>query len=321
MGRFVAAVSADAAEVVFYRFQWVWDVGFWFFTGPRATRAATRTLLTRSGGPGLLRLIDRVAPDVVVSTYPNATEVLAWLRRTGRLQVPVCAAITDLSALRYWAAPGVDLHLITHPESDEEVRRVAGDDTRVACVHGLTRPEFLEPLSPDEARRQLDLPADGHIVLASGGGWGVGDVAGAVQEALAFRSVSKVVCLCGRNQRLRSVLEERFADNPRVRVEGFTEHMPEWLAAADALIHSTGGLTVYEALMRGCPAISYGWGRGHLRLNNAAYTRFGLAQVAGGRGELHAALAIALARGRTPTDAFEGLPSAASLVLAEAEAA
>ena len=29
--------------------------------------------------------------------------------------------------------------------------------------------------------------------------------------------------------------------------------MPDWLAAADALVHSTGGLTVLEALMRGCP--------------------------------------------------------------------
>jgi len=36
------------------------------------------------------------------------------------------------------------------------------------------------------------------------------------------------------------------------------------------------GLTVLEALMRGCPAVSYGWGRGHVRVNNAAFRRFGL---------------------------------------------
>jgi UDP-N-acetylglucosamine:LPS N-acetylglucosamine transferase len=321
MGRLVAAVSADAAELVFYRFQWVWDVGFWLFTGPRSTRAATRALLTRSGGPGLLLLIRRVAPDVVVSTYPNATEVLAWLRRTGRLQVPVCSAITDLSALRYWAAPGVDLHLITHAESAPEVRRIAGQATRVQCVHGLTRPEFLEPLPPADARGVLGLPAVGHVVLVSGGGWGVGDVAGAVEESLALATVSQVVCLCGHNDQLRARLAERFGDEPRVRLEGFTDQMPTWLAAADALVHSTGGLTMLEALMRGCPAISYGWGRGHLRVNNAAFRRFGLADVAKTRDELRAALTRALQRGRTRIDGFGELPSAASLVLAMAEAA
>ena len=56
--------------------------------------------------------------------------------------------------------------------------------------------------------------------------------------------------------------------------------MGDWLAAADALIHSTVGLTVLEAIIRGCPVISYGWGRGHIRANNHAYRRFGLAEVA-----------------------------------------
>ena len=60
--------------------------------------------------------------------------------------------------------------------------------------------------------------------------------------------------------------------------------MSEWLAAADALVHSTGGLTVLEAYMRGCPTISYGWGRGHIRVNNAAFRRFGIAEVVGGAG-------------------------------------
>ena len=318
MGRVVSAVSSDAAELVFYRFQWVWDVGFWFFTGPRPTRAATRMLLTRTGGPGLELVVRRMAPDVVVSTYPNATEVLAWLRETGRVDVPVCSAITDLSALRYWCAPGVDVHLITHPESDDEVRRIAGQTARVHCVHGLTRPEFLEPLPPGEARAVLGVPAQGHIVLVSGGGWGVGDVGGGVEEALAITTVSQVVCLCGHNEELRRRLQARFEIDPRVRVEGFTDRMPAWLAAADALVHSTGGLTILEALMCGCPAISYGWGRGHLRVNNAAFRRHGLAEVAANRAELGVALRRALGGGRVPNDSFGRLPSAASVVLAMA---
>ena len=73
--------------------------------------------------------------------------------------------------------------------------------------------------------------------------------------------------------------------------------MPEWMAAADALVHSTGGLTVLEALMRGCPPISYGWGRGHVRVNNRAFRRFGLAEVVEHRAELAPALDRALREG------------------------
>lgn len=320
MGRAVAAVSEDAARIVFYRFQWIWDLGYWVFAVNRVTRELSQRLITRAGSPGLLRLIGRVAPDVVVSVYPNVTEVLGRLKRAERLRLPVVAAITDLAAMHYWASRGIDVHLVTHPESIAEVRSIVGPDAKVVCVHGLTRPEFRQPRAEADARTHLGLPPVGKIVLVSGGGWGVGDVEGAVAEALALSDVAAVVCLCGRNEVLRAHLASRFALDPRVRAEGFTEEMPEWLAAADALIHSTGGLTVLEALMRGCPAISYGWGRGHVRLNNRAFTEFGLAEVVEARTELRPALERAFANGRTETAAFDALPSAASVVLAAAHA-
>jgi len=88
------------------------------------------------------------------------------------------------------------------------------------------------------------------------------------------------------------------------------------MAAADVLIHPTGGLTVLEAIMCGLPPISYGWGRGHIRANNAAFVRFGLADVVSRRDNLQPAIRRALARGKTPTPAFRKLPTAASFVLA-----
>ena len=321
MGRAVSVVSEEAPRVVFFRFHWIWDLGFWLFARFAPTRRLTQRLLTRFAAPGLLQLIEMHDPDVIVSVWPNVTEVLGRLRLAGRVHVPVVAVITDLAAMRYWATPGADLHLVTHAESIEEVREVAGRDALVHAVHGFTAPEFLEPRTSEAARRALGVKLEGKLVVVSGGGWGVGDVAGAIEEALAHDEVAQVVCLCGYNEELRLRLLEIHAADSRVRVEGFTEQMPDWLAAGDVLVHSTGGLTVLEAMMRGCPAISYGWGRGHVRLNNAAFQRFGLADVAGNRRELRTALERALEHGRTPTTGFAALPSAASFVLAVAGAA
>ena len=71
-----------------------------------------------------------------------------------------------------------------------------------------------------------------------------------------------------------------------------------------------------EARAVGCPTISFGWGRGHVRVNNHAFARFGIAQVAGTRAELVPALQRALAERRVGDLSFAALPSAASLVLA-----
>ncbi len=103
-----------------------------------------------------------------------------------------------------------------------------------------------------------------------------------------------MLCLCGRNDKLRARVAKRFGDEPRLRLMGFTDRMGDVLAASDALIHSSAGLTVLEAIIRGCPVISYGFGYGHVRASNSALERFGLAQVAPSQSALGPALDRAL---------------------------
>ena len=111
MGRGLRLLNEGGASVVFYRFQWIWDVVFWLSSGFRPTRSAAQGLVRMIGSRGIRRLVRRVQPDVVVSVYPLTTEVLGGLRRRGKMSVPVVGGITDLAMMHWWAAPGIDLHL------------------------------------------------------------------------------------------------------------------------------------------------------------------------------------------------------------------
>src|SRR5207248_2245747 len=250
MGRILKIVLEDNSRWVFRPWMnWAFDFQYRLLQW-RATRWLASTLIYLLGARGLLRMIRAHDPDIVVSTYPGTTEVLGELRRRGRLDVPTASAITDLAGLRYWSHPGIDLHLITHPESVDEVRAVAGDGTRVETARGLTVQGVLDPRDRDEARRALDLPEGRKIVMVSGGGWGVGDLAGAAEVALGLGDDVFVVALCGHNEITKRHMDRRYHGNPRVRVIGFTHQMSDLLAASDALVHSTAGLTVLEAIIR-----------------------------------------------------------------------
>jgi processive 1,2-diacylglycerol beta-glucosyltransferase len=184
----------------------------------------------------------------------------------------------------------------------------------------MTSPAFDQPMDEAAARLQLRLPAEGRIVIVSGGGWGVGDMAGAIATALSVDEVTAVVVLCGRSEELKARLAARFGAESRVQLWGFTDRMSELMGGADALVHSTAGLTVLEAWIRGCRPISYGWGVGHIRVNNHAFRRFGIAQVAPDRAALRTALERALAQPREPHPEYGLQPAAADEVLALAAA-
>ncbi len=295
MGPILTKVLRENSQIMFRWLPWLFDLQYTLFMYFAPTRWLARRLLTAFGRRGLMRMIRAHDPDVIVSTYPGVTAVLGELRRTGRLKVPCYSSITDLAGLQFWASEGIDLHFITHPESAEEVEAIAGPGS-VRWAKPPTSPAFLAARSRADARKALALPADARVIAVSGGGWGVGDLCGATRVALETDPEAIVLCMCGRNDKLRARVAKRFPDEPRLRLMGFTDRMGDVLAAVDALVHSSAGLTVLEAIIRGCPVVSYGFGVGHVRASNRALERFGLAQVARSEDELGPALTRALER-------------------------
>ncbi len=285
MGPLLQPVVEDGYRVQLRFFPWTYTVVYWLLESVAPVRVLARKLLCLFGSRPLARTIAEHDPDVVVSTYPAVTVVLARLRRTRRVHCPTVATITDLTGLFFWAQPGIDSHLVMYGESLDSVERIAGEGS-AHLVRPLISSEFLDERSHADSRRALDLPVDGRLVVVSGGGWGVGDVQGAVREIASIPDVSAIVCLAGRNEQLHKRLSDDFADEPRVRVFGFTDRMPEILAAADTLVHSTGGVTCLEAKATGTPVVSYGLPVGHARLNTRAMADLGLLRLANDTREL-----------------------------------
>jgi UDP-N-acetylglucosamine:LPS N-acetylglucosamine transferase len=315
MGRASVVLADTGSTKVFLRFGLIFDASYALLARIGPTRWALKWLTYALGARGLTQFIAERRPDAVVATHPGVNEALAGLRRRGRLRVPLVSAVTDLAALHYWVSPGVDLHLLTEAESLPEVLAIAPDAPAVV-VRGLCSPAFDTPRDPGEARAALDVPSDGPLIVVSGGGWAVGDLAGAAGAALGADPLATVLVLCGRSDEVRSALAARFAGESRLRPMGFTDRMGDVLGAADVLIHSTAGLTVFEARIRGARVISYGWGRAHIRVNNRAYRRLGLAQVVDDQADLPAAIARAMAAPRRPLLEYGSRPSAAAQVLA-----
>lgn len=315
LGRALGGYLAKSFELHLGRLEWSYDLAYRAFARASAGRRIGEHALYALGASALLASIEAQHPDVVVSTYPVMNPILGGLRARGRLACPVGAIVGPLAGLAYWVHPGIDLHMLNYPEAAAEVERLGGGASAVP-VRPLVSPEFFEYTHGEEVAKELRLGPGRRMVLISGGGWGAGDLAGAVEECLEVDDQLEVVAVAGRNEALRARLAERFGRCKRVRVLGFTKRMHDLLACADAFVSTTAGTSCIEARLCGCPTVCYGFTIGHVRDNTAALERLGLARMARKRAELARAISQALTEGRHEQPHARDLPSAAELAAA-----
>jgi UDP-N-acetylglucosamine:LPS N-acetylglucosamine transferase len=223
-------------------------------------------------------------PDVIVSTYPLGSAGLSWLRAHGQLKVPAGAWIPAFCPHPSWLYPNLDMTYVMHPRAAEVAAR-AEPGLRVA-VGALPVRDAFAPADQAAARDRLGLESGRFVATLCTGSLGFGRVDRAVTALLAAGPGIQAVVICGQNQRLRQELTARGEPPGRLRVLGWTDDMPGWMAASDVVLTNAGGATGLEAVASGRPVVMFDPIAGHGRANAALMAEAGLARLARSPDEL-----------------------------------
>jgi processive 1,2-diacylglycerol beta-glucosyltransferase len=212
--------------------------------------------------PRLREYLDTHPSQLVISVFSTGASAMSSLvpRYPGLRHVVFCS---DAVPHRLWVHPNVDLYLVTSAAAEPSVRMFEPEE-RVMVVPAVARMPFYHPPSRAEARVSLGVPADERCVLLMSGAWGLGPVA-EVAEALGDAGVH-VLAVAGRNERLAAKLAAAAGRQPLVHPFGFTDRVPELMAAADLVVTSSGD-TCTEARTVGRPLLLLDVVQGHGRDN------------------------------------------------------
>ena len=222
-----------------------------------ADAAARRQLV-----PRLRDYLDANPADLVISVFATGASAASWLaeRYPGMSHIVFCS---DVTPHRLWVHRNVNAYLVTATVAERAVLRFQ-PDARVLVVQAPVRAAFYHPPTQPQARASLGVPAQERSVLLMSGAWGLGPVAKAA-EALGAAGV-QVLAVAGRNAKLEQMLRAVAERQPKVRPFGFTDRIPELMAAADLVITSSGD-TCSEARTVGRPLLLLDVVQGHGRDN------------------------------------------------------
>ncbi|HUY50791.1 MAG TPA: glycosyltransferase [Streptosporangiaceae bacterium] len=254
--------------------------------------------------PRLREHLDAGPPDLAISVFATAASAVSALADSypAMSHLVFCS---DVTPHRLWVHRNVDLYLVTSRAAEAAVQRFQ-PEARIAVVPMPVRPAFYAPPAQARARASLGLPGQARCVLLMSGGWGLGPLAQAA-AGLAAAGL-EVLAVAGRNGRLERRLRAAARYQRRLHVFGFTDRIPELMAAADLVITSSGD-TCSEARVVGRPLLLLDVVQGHGRDNLQHELELGDAWVTSARPAdvVRNALA-AVDRVKHPSESAAGAP-------------
>jgi len=238
------------------------------FMGSRATARLV---------PALAADLQRRPADLVLSVFATGATAAAKLKAAapGRRTVVLC---TDVTPHRIWVCEGTDLFLVTSPAAAASVRRFL-PRAAVSVVPPPVRAAFYAAPSQQAARQTLGIPPGDPCLLVIDSGWGAGPLVQSV-AALARAGVH-VLAVAGRQRAIEQQLRGLARTSPRVRPFGFTDRVPELMAAADVVLALPGANTCGEARVVGRRLLLLDVMPGHWRDNLQHELELGAADVCG----------------------------------------
>jgi UDP-N-acetylglucosamine:LPS N-acetylglucosamine transferase len=200
-------------------------------------------------------------PDLFLSLVPLINAPL--LRVAERLGIPFLIVTTDIDT-RMWvnglAPPYWDRFVYTLPFADPAVREkiaaAAIPEAQVVVLGYPVRPGFLDAADGRGVREELGVPAHKPVVMVLMGGAGANAIYRYAREIARLRIPLHVLFCVGRNARLGERISRLpLAGEVTSTVVGYTERIPDLMAASDLLLTKPGPASISEAIYRGLPML------------------------------------------------------------------
>lgn len=210
----------------------------------------------RRGCVEVLRQLKAFSPHLIIATEIGAAEIAALGKREGWFNAPLLAVQTDLETEPPWVQREIDIYCVATEHARIQFIEWGISPNRILVCGIPIDPAFALPFDRPELLRALGLDLNRPVVLVMGGGMGPAPLDEIVQSLEKCRLPLQVLVVAGQDLAMRARVE---ALHGKVALNlftfGWTDNVPELMAAANLLITKPGGVTTAEALAAGLPMI------------------------------------------------------------------
>lgn len=215
----------------------------------------------RLGREKMIKLLSKIRPDAIISTFPFPSGVVSHLKEVGIIDIPLATVVTDYTLHEQWIHDNVDLFFVGH-DMVKQYLLERGVSERKVHVSGIPiHPKYSQDLGDRMAlRRQYGFCDELPVIFLMGGAFGNMPGLKKIFRLLYHSSLPlQMIVVCGKNVELLEKFQAEVRDNPRhqVLLLGYEENVHKLMAISDLIITKSGGLTVSESMAMHLPMLIY----------------------------------------------------------------
>ena len=236
----------------------LWALMYHSFDGKHRTRLA-RQIIYRNNRRNLRRIVSEHPADVVVCTHSVIANPTFRAFLTLEERPPFLTVVTDLvTTPSFWYDPRVDHCFVPTEIAFRRGIRLGMSPSQMQITGLPVNPHFINSMTTkEEARAEFGFDPELPAVLIVAGSEGMGTLFKLVRALDSQRLDAQLVVICGRNEKLKSRLENRNWNNIH-HIFGYVTNyheMPRIMAASDVIVTKAGPSTISEAAIAGLPMI------------------------------------------------------------------
>ncbi|MDD5237256.1 MAG: glycosyltransferase [Candidatus Omnitrophica bacterium] len=134
----------------------------------------TKAAIHRSNAPKLKAIIDKFDPDVIACSQAYPCGIIADLKKSYNLHIPLVAILTDYVPHSYWIYDTVDYYIAPSEDIKKRLMEKGVEPERIKPLGIPIDPKFNLPLNREEIKLKLGLEPGMPTILIMGGSHGLG---------------------------------------------------------------------------------------------------------------------------------------------------
>lgn len=264
---------------------WLWNTEYKLSDGNRRAKVMHELIKPTFAIP-ILRGIQRVNPDLILSTYCIMTSEVRYAMRISGIQRPFVMLFSDPEAVHHLWLTEKRTQAVFAPtqETYRQAVKSGFDPEQVHYTGWPVRQQFYHTESDVRAEvlTQMGLNPQRFTIFLQGGAEGAARVARAVENLLEIDGL-QIILATGTNRHLYRY----FQNHANIYPLSFTRGIARYMAAADVVMGKAGPNMMFEAITLGKPFIATSYIPGQEEVNLEFIERHGLGWTALRKDEQH----------------------------------